>query len=268
MPLAFWLSLETACWAGLSDSHPVSGCGVSYLYLLSAVVQITLPEAAVLDLALSCHTVRNDWPKGPISSLAFLSGMEQSFHAACEAADDFKEQETQKGLGSFLLPAIPPADFQPVSTSCLPPIWAHEAPVPYRSSGCTQEENSLQQCRSKGTFNSMLSLLKYELRFLWDFIKSVSLWNTAQWIKDTMRPFLVRVQLFVNLWGAAGLQCLIRSVIKYRESKNSPETKSGDETLPSLRKRGPFNSFSVSSLPSMLRTAHYCWSIKSCHDNY
>lgn len=87
-----------------------------------------------------------------------------------------------------------------------------------------------------GTFNSMLSLLKYELSFLWDFIKSASLWNTAQWIKDTMRPFLVCVQLFMDLWGAVGLQCLIRSVTKYKKSKNSPETKSGDGTLPSLQK--------------------------------
>lgn len=57
----------------------------------------------------------------------------------------------------------------------------------------------------KGTFNSMLSLLKNELRFLWDFIKSASLWNTAQWIKDTMHPFLVCVELFMDLQRAAGL---------------------------------------------------------------
>lgn len=70
------------------------------------VVQITsLPEVVVLDAAQS------DWPKGLISRLVFLSGVGQSFHTACEAPDDFKDWETQKGLGSFLHPAIPPADF-------------------------------------------------------------------------------------------------------------------------------------------------------------
>ena len=50
-------------------------------------------------------------PDQKISNLVFLSGVERSFHTACEAPDDFKDWETQKGLGSFLCPAIPPADF-------------------------------------------------------------------------------------------------------------------------------------------------------------
>lgn len=45
-----------------------------------------------------------------VGGLVFLSGVEQSFHTACEAPDDFKDWGTQKGLGSFLRPAIPPAD--------------------------------------------------------------------------------------------------------------------------------------------------------------
>lgn len=87
----------------------------------------------------------------------------------------------------------------------------------------------------KGTFNSMLSLLKNELRFLWDFIKSASLWNTAQWIKDTMHPFLAGAELFMDLQRAIGLQYLVRSVVKYKEPKNSPGTKSQVGTLPPLQ---------------------------------
>lgn len=75
------------------------------------VVQTPLVEVVVLDIAFSRHASQNDWPKGLISSLVFHSGVEQSFHIAFEPVDDFKDWETQKGLGSFLHPTIPPADF-------------------------------------------------------------------------------------------------------------------------------------------------------------
>lgn len=50
-----------------------------------------------------------------------------------------------------------------------------------------------------------------------------------------MHPFLACAELFMDLQRAVRLQYLIRSVVKYKEPKNSPGTKSQVGTLPPLQ---------------------------------
>lgn len=118
---------------GHSELVHISSCEVSRIVLM--VGQITLLEVVVLH-SFSCHAAQIYWSKCLISSLAFLSGVEQSCHTACKALDDFKDWETKrlrKGLAScycscrFLtsLNQLPTSNLVSWSPDSLQVLWQH-----------------------------------------------------------------------------------------------------------------------------------------------
>lgn len=179
-----------------------------------------------------------------------------------------KHQKEQDSTVSFflLLSLQTPNLSQPAVYN---PFGFMKAVFPGYSSGSTQE-GVINNGWVKGTFNSVLSLLENELGFLWNFISLPGRFNTVHWIKGTMHSFLILAELFVGLQRAGGLQCLVRSVIKYREPRYSMETKSQGETLLSLWECDfwPFLIPLHSPLPwyPKGRSAHCCWCINSCHN--